>query len=1059
MMRFLPFILLALFVAGFPASSAYAACTSPTAADGAKEWFSGDNTYKYCIGSTWIAVTEAGNLTACTTAAEWDYDSGQTAFKQCRASVWRKVGCIASGGGGGSLANGEGGDGTDCKYISWTQQETNRTWRRIAMSDNGQVLAAVPWNQQIYVSTNAGANWTARESAREWADITMSGDGSVMLAANGWGNGLYVSTNSGTNWTARQTTVNWFNVAMSDNGVIMYAYGGGGLSKSTDTGTNWTVINAALGGEMDTSSDGSVVIVGGTDEPINFSLNGGSTWSTYGPSTTWGGVAVSDDGTKMYAVDRYENLVYASTDSGATWKIYKLTGGGLNRSMKTSDDGRTVVAGMSNSCGINISVDSGKTWSLHRCHDINGNFHGVDVSADGSIIVGVNSGGQIQRSSCAAAADCTTAGGKDLAGACWFLGAAAQSCTTVCSGLSGDYNVDTRDFAGSFGKDSNCNDVLNAFGVAGTSTAQGGTAAAGCHYSSATRYRNTTATTPAASAAGVQRACACTGFVVKSRNAPGGCSAVGDTCTNGMKYAGDGNLYVAPANQTPTRAWSTENVDTTADDSSSGIFNFYEILYGYTIASYPAFKACDDIGVSSYLGESYWYLPAQNELTHLYNNKTALGMTTGTFWSSTEASGTNANYRNFSSGATSNAAKSTAYNTRCALRSASPTPYSGVSGFNGDTSLKTVFLKSGTSWTVPADWNSANNTIRVIGGGGGACDGGLTGSTCYSGSGGGGGAYASVSNVTLTPGTSVAYRVGTAGIYDGGNALATAGGDTYFCNSTSNCASVTGTAVIAGAKGGGAASGGASCSSAVGGGTGGVAASSFGTVKYSGGTGGTGSAAQWYRPGAGGGGAAGPSGNGGAGGAAANTNTRGGSGGGGANAGVAGGTASSITGATGGNGNAGAGGGTGGSGTTSGGNGTNGGGGGGGPGCSGASCTVAAYPGGAGGQQSLWAQTSNLELAGPAGGSGGGGSPGNLGNAGTSQTPQGYGGGGGGGGCSAGNPNDGGDGSAGIVVIQYQPVLGACSASLGSCSTAGQIEYTGGKMRYCDGANWYAIAE
>jgi hypothetical protein len=46
-----------------------------------------------------------------------------------------------------------------------------------------------------------------------------------------------------------------------------------------------------------------------------------------------------------------------------------------------------------------------------------------------------------------------------------------------------------------------------------------------------------------------------------------------------------------------------------------------------------------------------------------------------------------------------------------------------------------VFLTSGTSWTVPNDWNSSNNTIGVIGGGGSGA--GTNGGT--NGGGGGGG--------------------------------------------------------------------------------------------------------------------------------------------------------------------------------------------------------------------------------------------------------------------------------------------------------------------------------
>src|SRR3989338_581688 len=141
-----------------------------------------------------------------------------------------------------------------------------------------------------------------------------------------------------------------------------------------------------------------------------------------------------------------------------------------------------------------------------------------------------------------------------------------------------------------------------------------------------------------------------------------------------------------------------------------------------------------------------------------------------------------------------------------------------------------VILTSGTSYTVPSDWNIVNNTIEVIGGGGGAANGAIN---SRSGGAGGGGAYAVSVNVSLTPSASVSYSIGSGGApgSTGGN-----GGDTFFCNSTSNCASISGTAVRVGAKGGS----GAISSSGVTGGAGGVAASSVGSTTASGGAGGSG---------------------------------------------------------------------------------------------------------------------------------------------------------------------------------------------------------------------------
>jgi hypothetical protein len=105
----------------------------------------------------------------------------------------------------------------------------------------------------------------------------------------------------------------------------------------------------------------------------------------------------------------------------------------------------------------------------------------------------------------------------------------------------------------------------------------------------------------------------------------------------------------------------------------------------------------------------------------------------------------------------------------------------------------TVFLIAGSSWSVPADWNSSINTVHVIGGGAGGRS-SIANNT--GGGGGGGGAYSAASNLTLTPGASVDYAVGA-----GGNAGSTAqaGGATWFNGTGLGLASVS-------AAGGGAPS-------------------------------------------------------------------------------------------------------------------------------------------------------------------------------------------------------------------------------------------------------------
>jgi len=74
-------------------------------------------------------------------------------------------------------------------------------------------------------------------------------------------------------------------------------------------------------------------------------------------------------------------------------------------------------------------------------------------------------------------------------------------------------------------------------------------------------------------------------------------------------------------------------------------------------------------------------------------------------------------------------------------------------------------LTTGTSWTVPSDFDSTNNNIYIIGGGaggGGAIATGTAGNK-VGGGGGGGGGFTGISNLSLTPSSSVSYAIGAGG--------------------------------------------------------------------------------------------------------------------------------------------------------------------------------------------------------------------------------------------------------------------------------------------------------
>jgi len=285
---------------------------------------------------------------------------------------------------------------------------------------------------------------------------------------------------------------------------------------------------------------------------------------------------------------------------------------------------------------------------------------------------------------------------------------------------------------------------------------------------------------------------------------------------------------------------------------------------------------------------------------------------------------------------------------------------------------KTVVLTSGTTYTLPADWNRHANTVIAIGEGGNGAPGNFTN---FGGGGGGGGAIAQIFNLSDTAGTSITYQIGTGGT----------GTTTQFKNSSTLVAQF-GASTTAGT-----------------GGAGGSAGSSVGTIKFAGGAG----ADKGTFSGGGGGGAASLLGAGFPGLAGSSTSQTGAGAGGAVGGGSAGTAATGTQGAIGGNGPTGDGGGTGGTeASPAGGDSTNGGGGG------GAFGNTGTPTGGRGSLYPVW-----LGAYGPGSGGGGGGAV----TAGAGGNAGGYGGGGGGGG-GASVASAGGTGSPGLIVLIYYPI-------------------------------------
>ena len=118
-------------------------------------------------------------------------------------------------------------------------------------------------------------------------------------------------------------------------------------------------------------------------------------------------------------------------------------------------------------------------------------------------------------------------------------------------------------------------------------------------------------------------------------------------------YASEDIVYIMSVEEASTK-WSTEYVDTDADDYTDGAYNTNVIksIDGWE-EKYPAFKWCADLGEN-------WYLPAQAELYAIYEIKDALNATLSAngytslsgdyYWSSTDSYSISAFTLNFSNG-------------------------------------------------------------------------------------------------------------------------------------------------------------------------------------------------------------------------------------------------------------------------------------------------------------------------------------------------------------------------------------------------------------------------
>ena len=134
-------------------------------------------------------------------------------------------------------------------------------------------------------------------------------------------------------------------------------------------------------------------------------------------------------------------------------------------------------------------------------------------------------------------------------------------------------------------------------------------------------------------------------------------------------FNGD-TLWVHPDDNEWAIPWSQTMTETFAIHPDDGVNNTQMIIEALDSMNWYAAKVCDDLFA---FGFNDWYLPAENELIALYQNKDSIGMFDSTnYWSSTEIDSNMAKAVDFANGANNNNFKDQGYNVRCVRRNIPP---------------------------------------------------------------------------------------------------------------------------------------------------------------------------------------------------------------------------------------------------------------------------------------------------------------------------------------------------------------------------------------------------
>jgi photosystem II stability/assembly factor-like uncharacterized protein len=210
-----------------------------------------------------------------------------------------------------------------------------------------------PANGGVWKSTNSASTWAPmsdNENSMSMGSITIDPiNPNVIYAGTGeatysivsyYGRGLLKSTNSGAIWTnitsglPSSTYFAKLKIRPNNNTQLLAALGSNGLYRSTNSGTSWSQVLSGRVDDVVFSPTGDTAFAVGSGIGIRRSVNGGSSFSTYGAAGLGSGsrtnfdLARSNPSIMWAAVYSSGNVtVYKSTDFGVNWSSIAMPSG------------------------------------------------------------------------------------------------------------------------------------------------------------------------------------------------------------------------------------------------------------------------------------------------------------------------------------------------------------------------------------------------------------------------------------------------------------------------------------------------------------------------------------------------------------------------------------------------------------------------------------------------------------------------------------------------------------------------------------------------------------